>query len=75
MSKQPDPARNQPTPGVPMADSLRADVAHAQRRLDLAQQLLREWLLSHPEDERPASVYTTRGLTEHRLDGSSWRRG
>ncbi len=73
--KTPDPSKGRPTPGVPMADSLRADVAHAQRRLDLAQQLLREWLLSHPEEATKPSVYETRGITEHRLDGSGWRRG
>jgi hypothetical protein len=62
--------KDKPTP-PPMAATLRAEVRHAEARLELAQKLLREWLLSHPEegDGQPKpSVYETRGFIE-----SPWR--
>jgi hypothetical protein len=72
--KHDDPSRGRPTPGPDMEQTLRAEVRHAQERLDLATDQLRRWLLSHPE-HAPVSVYESRGLTQHETDGSSWRRG
>ncbi len=55
--------KDKPTP-PPMAATLRAEVRHAEQRLELAQKLLREWLLSHPEEATKPSVYETRGFIE-----------
>jgi hypothetical protein len=57
-----------------MEQTLRAEVRHAQERLDLATDQLRRWLLSHGE-HAPVSIYESRGITVHELDGSGWRRG
>ncbi len=63
--KDTEPTRNRPKPGVPMVETLRAAVAHDEARLELSRRLLRDWLVSHPEDEEKPkqSVYATRGLT------------
>jgi hypothetical protein len=74
--KHDDPSKGRGDgPGPSMESALVADVEHCARRLALAEQLLKEWRLSHGNDTKPASVYTQRGITEHRLDGSGWRRG
>ena len=72
--KDTEPTRNRPEPGPSMADTLRREVQHAEQRLALAQRQLCDYLREHPEDEGKPSVYTTRGFTEHMLDGSGWRR-
>lgn len=71
--KTPDPARGRGE-GPDMESTLRAEVRHAQERLDLATDQLRRWLLSHGE-HAPISVYERGGFVEHETDGSSWRRG
>lgn len=48
-----DPARGRPAGGPSMGDTLRREVRLAERRLELAQDQLRRWLLSHGNDETP----------------------
>lgn len=48
-----DPARGRPAGGPSMVDTLRREVALAERRLAQAQDQLRRWLLSHGSDETP----------------------
>lgn len=50
-----DPAKDRPA-GAPvksMVDTLRAEVEHAESRLETAREQLRRWLLSHGSDETP----------------------
>lgn len=74
MSKTHDPSKGRPTPGPTIESVLLREVDRCQARLDAALEDLRRYRLSNPAPAT-ASVYETRGLAEHRLDGSSWRRG
>ncbi len=46
-----DPARGRPEPPPPMLQTLRRELEIAERRADLARDMLRRWLLSHGEEE------------------------
>jgi hypothetical protein len=74
MQKLNDPSKGRGEPGPTIESVLLREVDRCQTRLDAALEDLRRYRLSNPAPAT-ASVYETAGFVEHRLDGSSWRRG
>ena len=73
-----EPTTGRPTPGPSMESTLVAEVEHCAKRLALAEQMLKEWRLSHSADTKPTSVYETRGFVvmtdddDDDLPGGTW---